>query len=144
MLCIKRACQCTIFQTFECSNDSSPNSSCYFWNHKVSFIQILHHCSVSWKITPLYFFKLKLYVLSSKRAHRSENFRLLSGCVKFYQILQVIFETTIQFSSLFSVMRHYLYDLNKRVMQNLKKNQFVVKKNGKNLVNFDLSTEKSQ
>ena len=90
------------------------------------------------------FFKIKLYVLSTKRAHRSENFRLLSGCVKFYQILQVIFETTIQFSSLFGVMRHYLYDLNKRVMQNLKKNQFVVKKNGKNLVNFDLSIEKSQ
>ena len=57
MLCIKRACQCTIFQTFECSNDSSPSSSCYFWNHKVSFIQILHHCSVSWKITPLYFLR---------------------------------------------------------------------------------------
>ena len=44
------------FQTFGCSNESSPNSSCYFWNHKVRFIQILHHCSVSWKITPLYFF----------------------------------------------------------------------------------------
>ena len=23
------------FQTFGCSNESSPNSSCHFWNHKV-------------------------------------------------------------------------------------------------------------
>ena len=35
MLCTKRAHQCTIFQTFGCSNESSPNSSCHFWNHKV-------------------------------------------------------------------------------------------------------------
>ena len=31
----KRVHQCIIFQTFECSNESSPNSSCHFWNHKV-------------------------------------------------------------------------------------------------------------
>ena len=35
MLLTKRAHQCTIFQTFECSNESSPNSSCHFWNHKI-------------------------------------------------------------------------------------------------------------
>ena len=43
--------------TFGCSNDeSSPNSSCHLWNQKVRVFQILHHCSVSWKINPLYFF----------------------------------------------------------------------------------------
>ena len=31
-------------------------SSCHFPNHKSVFLQILHHSSVSWKITPLYFF----------------------------------------------------------------------------------------
>ena len=32
---IKKALQYTIFQTFECSNESSHNSSCHFCNHKV-------------------------------------------------------------------------------------------------------------
>ena len=32
-------------------------SSCNFPNHKSVFLQILHHPSVSWKITPLYFFR---------------------------------------------------------------------------------------
>ena len=35
MLWTKRARQSTIFQTFEGSNKSSPNSSCRFWNYKV-------------------------------------------------------------------------------------------------------------
>ena len=29
----KRALQCIIFQTFECSDESSTNSSCHSWNH---------------------------------------------------------------------------------------------------------------
>ena len=29
MLCTERAHQCTIFQTFACSNENSPNSSCH-------------------------------------------------------------------------------------------------------------------
>ena len=35
MLWTKRAHQCTIFQTFECSNERSINSSCHFWSHEV-------------------------------------------------------------------------------------------------------------
>ena len=35
MLWTKGAHQNRIFQTFECSNESSPNFSCHFWNHKV-------------------------------------------------------------------------------------------------------------
>ena len=35
MLWTKRNHHCTIFQTFECSNESLPNSSCHFWNYKV-------------------------------------------------------------------------------------------------------------
>ena len=31
----KRIHHCIIFQTFECSNESSTNSSCYSWNCKV-------------------------------------------------------------------------------------------------------------
>ena len=53
MLWTKRTHQCTIFPAFQCSNESSPNFSCHFWNRKVRqlYIQILHHCPVSWKIT---------------------------------------------------------------------------------------------
>ena len=32
------------------------NSCCQFWSDKSIHIQILHHSSVSWKITPLYLF----------------------------------------------------------------------------------------
>ena len=35
MLWTKRANQCTIFQTFECSNESLINSLNHFWNRKV-------------------------------------------------------------------------------------------------------------
>ena len=31
------------------------------------FIHIFHHCSVSWKITPLYFFSSNLYTLDEKQ-----------------------------------------------------------------------------
>ena len=74
-----------------------------------------------------------------KRAQQSEMFRLFSGRRKFHQNPHVIFETVSQFFSLnfasfFSVMRdnysilflaETMYNFDKRVMQNLKKNQFV-------------------
>ena len=44
-------------KTFKCSSGNLPYSSCYFPNHKSVFLQILHHPSVSWKITPLFFFR---------------------------------------------------------------------------------------
>ena len=52
------------FQTFGCPNDeSSSNSSCHFWNHNVRVSQILHHCSVPWEITPLFFLAQTSYTL---------------------------------------------------------------------------------
>ena len=44
------------FETLNCSGENLPYSSCHFPNHKSVFLQILHHSSMSWKITPLYFF----------------------------------------------------------------------------------------
>ena len=43
------------FLRLECLDKNSPNS-CYFWNNKSAFLQILHHSWVSRNITPLYFF----------------------------------------------------------------------------------------
>ena len=45
-----------IFETFECSCQNLSNSLCQFWNDKSIPLQILYPSSVSWKITPLYFF----------------------------------------------------------------------------------------
>ena len=47
------------FDTFKCSGENLPNFSCHFSNHKLVFLRILHHSSLPWKITPLYFFSSK-------------------------------------------------------------------------------------
>ena len=44
------------FETFECSGENLPNSSCHFPNRKSVFLQILYHSSMLWKTTSLYFF----------------------------------------------------------------------------------------
>ena len=44
-------------ETLNCSGGNLPYSLCHFPNQKSVFLQILHHPSVSWKITPLYFFR---------------------------------------------------------------------------------------
>ena len=73
------------------------------------FIQILHHCSVSWKINRLYFSSSNLIYFIDRKSQLNWNLRLLGGWVKIHQILHVIFETKSQFFlnfvSLFSVMR---------------------------------------
>ena len=46
-----------IFNTFDCSGQNLSNSLCQFWNDKLIPLQILYPYSVSWKITPLYFFR---------------------------------------------------------------------------------------
>ena len=55
------------FDTFQCSGENLPNLSCHFPNHKSVFLQIFHHSSVSWKITPLYFFKSKVIYFAQKK-----------------------------------------------------------------------------
>ena len=57
LLWIKWSHQYLNFETFNCSGENLAYSSCHFPNHKSVFFQILHHPSVSWKITPLYFFR---------------------------------------------------------------------------------------
>ena len=57
------------------------------------FIQILNHCSMSRKITPLCFFISNFYTLDKK----SPSKWLLSAWVKNHQVSYVIFGTTSQF-----------------------------------------------
>ena len=57
LLWIKGSNQNPNFETLKCSCENLLYSSRHFPNHKSVFLQILHHPSVSWKITPLYFFR---------------------------------------------------------------------------------------
>ena len=45
-----------ICETFDSSGHNLSNSLCQFWNGKSISLQILYPSSVSWNITPLYFF----------------------------------------------------------------------------------------
>ena len=99
MLCIKRAINVQLFRLLSALMKVHPilhaifettRSGLFKFCITVLFNVIKDNSSV--------FFQLKLYVPSTKRANRSENFRLMSGCVKCYQISHVIFETTSQFS----------------------------------------------
>ena len=55
LLWTKGSHQCLNFDTFECAGENLLNSSCHFPNHKLVFLQTLHHSLMSWKITLLYF-----------------------------------------------------------------------------------------
>ena len=100
------------FQTFGCSNESSPNSSSHFWNHttRSGFIQILHHRSVSWKISPLYFFSSNIIHFGQKQPIEVKFVGFWVFGWKFTKFLmsnlkvnrQVSF--SLNFASLFNVM----------------------------------------
>ena len=47
LLWTKESHQSPNFDTFKCSGENLPNSSCYFPNHESVFLQILDHSSVS-------------------------------------------------------------------------------------------------
>ena len=92
LLWIKGSHQSPNSETFECSGENLPNSSCHFPNQKLVFLQILRHSSRSWKISPMYFFR--------------SNVMLRSKVTKYLSFLkqQISFSST--FASLFCVMRH--------------------------------------
>ena len=69
LIWIKESNESPNFETFECSGENFPNSPCHFWKHKSVFTQNLHQYSLPSKITPLYFFYLKHYILWPKTVH---------------------------------------------------------------------------
>ena len=110
MLRTKRAHQIKNFQIFECFNESSRNSWCQFWDYKVKvYSNFVSLFSVTKDNSSVFFLPLNLYTFDKRSPYRSEIFRLLSVWVKIHQIFYVIFETKVSFSlnfaSLFSVMR---------------------------------------
>ena len=93
LLWVKGSHQSTNFETFECSGENLPNFSCHFLNHKSIFLQMLHHSSLSWKITALYFFRSNVISFAQNKPVKVQIFKISSAQIKIDQIL-VILETT--------------------------------------------------
>ena len=74
LLWTKESNQSPNFDTFKCSGENLPNFSCHFPNHKSVFLQILHHSSVSWKITPLYCFSSNIIYFGHKEPIKMQIF----------------------------------------------------------------------
>ena len=66
LLWTKGSHQSPNFDTFKCSGENLPNSSCHFPNRKSVFLQILNDSSVPWKITRLYFFRSNVKYFARK------------------------------------------------------------------------------
>ena len=118
LLWLKGYHQSSSFNTFECSGQNLPNYSCHFPSNKSVFFQILQHSSMSWKITPLYFFSsdniyfaqkepIKVKILEPIKLKNVWYFWVLrSKFVKFLMpILKQQVDSSPNFVSLFSFMK---------------------------------------
>ena len=76
VLWIKGSHQSPNFETFECSGENLPNSSChgFFSNHNSVFLQILYHSSVVWKIILLYFLSSDILYFGQKEPVKVQIF----------------------------------------------------------------------
>ena len=111
LLSIKGSNESPNFENFLCSGENLPNSSCHFPNHKSVFLQILHGSSVSWNITPLYFFRSNVgYILCTKGTNQSANvvdFLVLGAkFTKFLSFLKQKVSFFSNFTPLFGIIRH--------------------------------------
>ena len=98
----KKAHQSTTFQIFECFNESSPNSSCQFWNHKVKV-----YSNFASLFTVFFISNLDTLDKNSPSKWNFQTFEWLgenSPNSLSYLKLQASF--SLKFSSFFSVMRN--------------------------------------
>ena len=89
----KKLIKVQIFKIFECSGENLPKSSCHFPNHKEVFHQILHDSPVSWKITPQYLFRSKIFYFAQKGPIKMQILETFEALIKIQEVL-VNFETT--------------------------------------------------
>ena len=59
--------------------ENFPNSSCYFWKHKLVLLQILHQSSVLSNIASLYFFSSNIMYFGQKEPIKVQLFETF-GC----------------------------------------------------------------
>ena len=104
----KRAHESTNFQVFDCFNESSPNSSCQFWNHSVKvysnfasmFSVMKDNSSVFFYLKPLYFWQ-KEPVKVKFSNFWVVGWKLPNTLCQVWNCTSVFFN----FATLFSVMR---------------------------------------
>ena len=86
-----------------------PIPHAIFETTRSGFIQILHHCLVSWKITPLYFCSSNLVYFGQKEPIENKFSDLWVVAWKFTKFLMTYLKSQVSFSlnfaSFFSVMR---------------------------------------
>ena len=100
--------QCSNFETCKYSGEKVPYYSCHFPNHKSVFLQILHDCSVPWKIT-LYGLGHTLHTFHKKNKSKWEFWEfsvLRSNFTKSLSCLKLQISFSLYFASPFSVMRY--------------------------------------
>ena len=88
-----------IFETSECADQNSSNSY-HFWNNKSIFLQILNHFSVSWGITPLYFFSWNFIYFQQKESIKVQiwwNFMRAVESLKFHTLMDFFCPNHIKF-----------------------------------------------
>ena len=109
LLWTKWSHESTNFETFKCSDENLPNSSCHFPNDKSVFLQILHDSWVSLKITPLYLFWSNVIYFAKKgqiTVQILETRVLGSKFTKFLSFLKQHIGFSSNFASLFSIIRY--------------------------------------
>ena len=85
----------------------------------------MHHSSVSWEITLLYFFKLRLYMVWIKGTRQSEKFHTFVCSRK---ISPNLYFDRLLLLKVYKISAKKVLWWPWRVMQNLKKNWFAVSK----------------
>ena len=85
------------FGTFECWGQILSNLLCQFSSDEFIPVEILYPSSVSWEITPLYFFLAQtIYTLLERSPLKWKFLRLASAGFKFCKIPFANFETASQ------------------------------------------------
>ena len=106
LLWAKRSHQSSNFDTFECSGENLLNSSSHFPRNRSVFLQILDHSSVSWKITPLYFFRSNNIYFAQKEPIKMKifwDFQVLGS--KFVKFLMSTLKWQASFKFLMSILK---------------------------------------
>ena len=88
-----------IFKTLECSGQNLSNSTCQFWNDKSIPLQILYPYWVSWKITPIYFFRSNNICFGQKEFIQVKTFDTFKSSGQNLSNFLCNFETTSRFLS---------------------------------------------
>ena len=107
LLWIKGSNQNPNFEILKCSGENLLYSSCHFPNHKSVFLQILHHPSLSWKITPLYYLDQKLSTIGANESASFGDLRVFRWkFTKFLSFLKQKISFSSNFASIFRVTRY--------------------------------------